>query len=111
LVKNKKGKMSKSRSYYFVVGAVFKNEADSIREWAEHYLYRGADKIYLIDDQSTDDSIEKLQEYIEDGKIEILRCKEGKEWGRYEGRQRGMYNHFLLPLIPKTQWFLIVDID
>ena len=40
--------------YYFSIGAVFKNEAHALDEWIQHYLMRGVDHIYLINDFSTD---------------------------------------------------------
>lgn len=44
----------------FGVMAIFKNEAMGIREWIEHYKWQGADKILLLDNNSTDDWREKI---------------------------------------------------
>ena len=38
--------------YYLSIGAIFKNESDSILEWLEHYIIRAVDHFYLIDDES-----------------------------------------------------------
>ena len=37
------------------VMAIFKNEAMGIREWIDHYLWQGVDRILLLDNNSTDD--------------------------------------------------------
>ena len=34
--------------------AVFKNEADVLDEWIQHYVLEGVSKLYLIDNGSTD---------------------------------------------------------
>jgi hypothetical protein len=44
----------------FGVMAIFKNEAMGIREWIEHYKWQGADKILLLDNNSTDDWKDKI---------------------------------------------------
>ena len=93
--------------YKLSVGAVFKNEEHAIVEWIEHYLLHGADHFYLVDDQSTDTSVAKLQPYIDKGLVTLIPTT----WGRYLGRQRAMYSHYFLPVIKESEWFLIVDLD
>ena len=41
------------QKYYFSVGAVFKNESHSIKEWICHYLHHGAEHFYLINDNKS----------------------------------------------------------
>ena len=50
--------------YKLSVGALFKNESHSIKEWIKHYLYHGVEHFYLIDDGSTDNYLEEIQEFI-----------------------------------------------
>ena len=38
----------------FGIIGIFKNEAMGIREWIEHYIWQGVDKILLLDNNSTD---------------------------------------------------------
>ena len=48
--------------------AMFKNEARSIREWAEHYLEQGIDRLVLLDNNSNDTyraQLAGLEEYVE----------------------------------------------
>ena len=49
-----------SKDLTFGVMAIFKNEAMGIREWIEHYKWQGADKILLLDNNSTDDWRDKI---------------------------------------------------
>ena len=89
------------------VGAVFRNESDSIQEWIEHYLFHGAEHFYLINDDSTDNSVQVLQPYVDAGFVTLYNAS----WGRYLGRQRDIYNHYILPHLNETKWLLMVDLD
>jgi hypothetical protein len=95
--------------HFLSVGALFRNESDGIIEWIKHYMYHGVDHFYLINDNSDDDTVSKIQEYIDKGLITLYHSKE--EY--YLGRQRNIYNRFLLPHVQQkdTQWLLIVDLD
>jgi hypothetical protein len=89
------------------VSAIFKNEAMILREWIEHCKKRGANHIYLIDDQSDDDYMSILEPYIKENYITLFHFHEPK----YLGRQRSAYNAFLLPILRDTQWLAVLDID
>jgi hypothetical protein len=93
--------------YTLSVGALFKNESHSIKEWIMHYLHHGVDHFFLINDNSTDDFLPILQPYIDDGKITLFHVIEPY----YLGRQRNLYNRYILPHIKETKWLLMVDID
>jgi glycosyltransferase involved in cell wall biosynthesis len=96
-----------THKYYFSVGAMFKNESHCLKEWVQHYLYHGADHIYLINDNSDDNFLEIIQEYIDDNKITLFNVNEPY----YLGRQRNLYNRHILPHIKETKWLLMVDLD
>jgi glycosyltransferase involved in cell wall biosynthesis len=93
--------------YKLSVGAIFRNEEHGIKEWIEHYLNHGVEHFYLIDDASDDNSVSAIKQYIETGIITLFSAN----WDRYIGRQRGMYNHYILPHLQETEWLLIVDLD
>ena len=57
--------------YYLSVGAMFKNESHSMKEWLEHYILHGVDHFYLIDDGSTDSYMDILKEYIDRGLVTL----------------------------------------
>lgn len=93
--------------YYLSIAAIFRNESDSIIEWVEHYISRGADHFYLIDDSSTDNSVELLRPYIEKGKVTFFQPK----WSKYIGRQMAMYNEYMLSRLHESKWLMIIDLD
>ena len=93
--------------YGLAVGAVFKNEGHCLAEWLNHYLVRGVEHFYLIDDGSTDRFEEVLEPYIVAAQVTLFKAK----WSRYTGRQRDMYNHYVLPRLCETRWLLMVDLD
>jgi hypothetical protein len=61
----------------------------------------------LIDDVSTDDYIHILQEYIDRGIVTLFIANEYY----YLGRQRNLYNRYILPNIKETKWLLMIDFD
>ena len=49
-----------------------KNEARNIVEYVSHYRWQGAEKIYLIDNGSTDETLELIKPFLEDGTVELV---------------------------------------
>jgi hypothetical protein len=86
---------------------MFRNEERALPEWIEHYLLHGAEHFYLIDDNSTDGSSRVVQPYVEKGLVTLFH----EDHPRYLGRQRNLYNKYILPHIDETHWLLIVDLD
>lgn len=97
--------------YFFSVGAMFRNEAHCIKEWVEHYLNQGADHFYLVNDNSTDKSVEIIQPYIDTGQITLYNVKDLEP--HIIGHQRNTYNTYILPHVnaKDTKWLLICDLD
>ena len=95
------------KSYYFSVGAMFKNESHVLKEWIEHYIFHGVDHIYLINDKSTDSFMEILEPYMKRNLITLFDA----EHAYYLGRQRDLYNKYFKPILNETQWLLICDLD
>ena len=95
--------------YYFSVGAIFRNESHSIKEWIRHYIHHGADHFYLINDNSDDNFMECIQEFIEKNYVTLFNVNEPY----YLGRQRNLYNRHILPLLneKETKWLLMIDLD
>jgi hypothetical protein len=95
--------------HYLSVGAMFKNESQIMREWIEHYLFHGVDHFYLIDDNSSDDFLSILEPYLFRGLVTLF--QHTQPWDYYLGRQKDMYNHFILPKLHETQWLVMIDLD
>jgi len=98
-----------TKKYKLSVGAIFKNEEDSIVEWIEHYLHHGVEHFYLIDDSSYDTSVEKIEPYIKKNIVTLFNFE--NYWEKYLGRQKEMCNFYILPIIKETQWLLMIDLD
>lgn len=90
------------------VAAIFKNESHGIREWVQHYLHHGVEHFYLIDDGSTDNYLPEIQDYIDQEKIHLFILD---NWNVYLGRQKDIYNTFILPRLKESTWWLICDLD
>lgn len=92
--------------YYFSVLAIFKNETMNLKEWIEHYFWQGAEHLYLIDNDSTDNPITILEPYIKQGKITYYFLT--KKWKQLE-YYRLVYN--LIKKNNETFWLCITDLD
>ena len=93
--------------YKLSIGAIFKNESHSIREWIRHYVLHGVEHFYLINDNSTDNFMEQIKEYVDLNIITLFNVDEPY----YLGRQRNLYNRHILPISKETHWMLMVDLD
>lgn len=93
--------------YQLSVGTLFKNEATGLKEWLDHYLARGVQHFYMIDDNSTDDYMTVLKPYIDRGVVSLFIGRDSY----YVGRQMNYYNNYILPHLHETEWLIMVDID
>ena len=69
----------------------FKNESHVLQEWIEHYKKRGIEHIYMINDFSTDNYLEKIKPYIDIGFVTLFNSDIVTE---KEGRQILLYNKY-----------------
>jgi hypothetical protein len=84
--------------------AIFKNESHILEEWIEHYLNQGVDKIFLVDNGSTDSYYSILQPYISRGKVDLV--KDNKRHA-----QRELYNKHFLHKCKAYDWVIVCDLD
>tara|TARA_Y100000816_G_C26070632_1_gene563102 strand:+ start:108 stop:1607 length:1500 start_codon:yes stop_codon:yes gene_type:complete len=94
--------------YYLVLCAIFKNESHILEEWIQHYLIRGIEHIYLINDFSNDNYMEILNPYIENNKVTLFNNDKDEN---VFGKQVTAYNKFFLNLKKISEWLIIVDLD
>lgn len=74
----------------YIVFACAKNEDSYIREWAEHYLNLGFDKIIIADNNDSPESLrEILADFISNGTVQIFECNGLKKFQLY------IYNMYL----------------
>ena len=83
--------------------AIYKNEPD-IREWIEYHKLIGFDRFYLYDNESTDNSREILEPYIDEGTV-IYHYLPGR------CMQVPAYRDAILRYKRNTKWMAIIDLD
>uniref|UniRef100_A0A6C0HB72 Glycosyltransferase 2-like domain-containing protein n=1 Tax=viral metagenome TaxID=1070528 RepID=A0A6C0HB72_9ZZZZ len=92
--------------HYLSVIAIFKNETMNLKVWLEHYLWQGVDHFYLIDNGSTDNPMEILQEYMDKGLVTYF-------YGARKHWQQQYYKDMFdrEKLRDNTYWLVVCDID
>ena len=92
--------------FNFIVCGVFKNEAHILSEWIQHYLSRGVEHIYLVNDNSTDAFVSAIAPYLE--KVTLFH---NDIVTRNVGRQSRIYDKYFRPILPTAKWAAILDLD
>ncbi len=83
-----------------------KNEAHLIEEWLDHYLWQGADQIYLIDNGSTDNTLDRVRPYLNDGRVQLVVYPEQHKQVQHYWTA---FQHFKISEC--CEWIGIADID
>lgn len=91
-------------SDYLSIAIIIKNEKPYLKEWIEYHRLVGVDRFYVYDIESTDNPLEVLQPYIDEG-IVIYKYFPGR------GQQVPAYCDAILNYKYKTRWLAFVDID
>lgn len=86
--------------------AIMKNEAMNIREWLDHYFWIGADRIFLIDNGSTDDSVALARAHPRSRDIEIIELPEPHQQNRHYWTALKS-----LGVRAKVDWLMMADLD
>jgi Domain of unknown function. len=66
-ITNRKENRNSSYKFYLTIAAIAKNESEYISEWLAFHKLHGVDKVFLYNNDSTDNMQEVLKPYIEDG--------------------------------------------
>jgi hypothetical protein len=90
----------------FIVCAVFKNESHILKEWITHYLHRGVDHIYLVNDNSTDEFMPIIEKFGE--KVTLFH---NDIVTKAVGRQIMIYDKYFDPILRTSKWATIIDLD
>ena len=90
--------------FFLTCSIIIKNEQTYIQEWIEHYLYQGVQHFFIIDNGSTDNTLQILKKY---NNITIFH-----DTRKYPDKQPNMYTDNILPYIKKyVKWNILVDAD
>jgi hypothetical protein len=91
-------------SNFFCVAAIFKNEAEILEEWINHYINEGCQHFFLIDNGSTDNYLPIINKYNRYIDLVI-------DGARGRDQQKFLYNKYFLSKIKIYTWTLICDLD
>jgi hypothetical protein len=86
----------------FCIVAIFKNEAEIIEEWLKHYINEGCSKFFLINNDSSDNYLEKIENY----KDKIVLVTDNTKHA-----QTKLYNKYFLEKIKNYEWTIVCDLD
>lgn len=95
---------SPKESDYLALACIIKNEAPYIREFIQFYLMMGVDRIYLFDNDSDDDIWNKIEDYVQCGKVVYI---------YYPGKkvQYAAYRYAVRYCKHYTRWLMLLDAD
>lgn len=94
----------KAPENYLSIMVIAKNEGKYFKEWLDWHISQGVDKFYVYDNESTDNTQEVLQPYIEEGKVEYI-------WIPGNRMQLAAYDHCLKHHRYDNRWICAIDID
>jgi hypothetical protein len=86
--------------------AIMKNESQNLEEWVDHYLWMGANRICLIDNGSTDDTVAKARVLEAQEKVRLIRLRRP-----HRQRQHTWTAYEKFEIARHSDWVLIADLD
>ena len=92
------------RKYTCCVCAIFRDEANYLKEWIEFHLLIGIEHFYLYNNFSVDNYLEVLEPYIQRGIVTLV------DWP-FERQQMKAYAHCVDTFKSETQWIGFIDLD
>ncbi len=91
-------------SAYLSAAAIYRDEGAYLREWIEFHRLVGVQRFFLYDNRSSDDHLDVLAPYVDDGTAVL------HEWPEEPG-QRGAYDHCLREYGSDSRWIAFLDLD
>lgn len=90
--------------YFMSIACIIKNEGPYLREWLEYHKLIGVEHFYVYDNESSDNTKEVLQPYIDAGDVTYIYFP-GRD------RQDPAYCHAAAHFGQETRWMAVVDLD
>lgn len=109
--------------YRLAVCTIFKDNAEYFKEWIEFHKLVGVDHFYLYNNSSTDNFLEILEPYIQQGIVTLIdwpnrdvhtwnqERKRGKRITWVETTQETAFNHCGQLALGKAEWVAVIDTD
>ena len=89
---------------YVSIGAIYRNEAHYLPEWLEFHRLMGVERFFLYNNRSTDNHLEVLAPYIEEGSVVW------HDWPMFPG-QYECYEHIFRTHRDEARWIAYIDLD
>ena len=93
--------------HYLSILAIMKNEAMNLKLWIDHYIWQGVEHFYIIDNNSTDVSVQIIEDLINNGYPITLY----KLYEKYKQTEHYRYVYDKENLQEKTKWLIVADLD
>ena len=78
-----------------------------MKEWVEFHIANGVDHFYLYDNLSSDNAVEVLAPFVEEGYVTRIKWTISKS----RGGQRAAYQHCLETHGSSSKWIAFIDLD
>lgn len=108
----KKAVKLENPKYYLALAGLFQNEGRFLKEWIEFYRMIGVEHFYLHNHNSTDNYLEVLQPFIDEGIVDLIDIKKvpktRKEWSLL---QFEIFTSAAKRAAADSEWLMIVDTD
>lgn len=101
----KAGLTSEKRAMLAVL-SIMKNEALNVDEWIDHYIWQGADHLFIIDNGSTDDTVARIEASAHRDKITLIQRLETHRQGHH---YRQVFRSQRIK--KRFQWLMVADAD
>lgn len=90
--------------HYLAVCAIAKNEGPYFKEWIDWHVAEGVEKFYIYDNESTDETRQVLEPYIQSGVVDY------KYWPGYR-QQMAVYDDCIKRHRHEMRWLAFIDLD
>jgi len=96
-----------SKKFALAITIIVRNESLAIKEWLDFHLNVGFEHVYLYDNESTDNTLAILKNYIDAGKVTVF------NWplAFYHSTQIFAYAHSVALHRKIVTWMAFIDID
>ncbi len=110
--KKKHKKKYNQQKYELTLCCITRDEAEYLPEWIEFHIKQGIEHIYIYDNLTIVNLHDALQEYVQQGLIDIISWPyehdDDSSWGRI---QLSCYRNYLQAYGKETEWCAFIDTD
>lgn len=93
-----------TKKYKVSICAIFKDEAEYLKEWIEFHKIVGIEHFYLYNNNSSDGYLKVLQPYIDEGLVDLV------DWPKPQSQMEA-YADFMKNKSKDSQWVGFIDLD